>query len=335
MTQPGSDGTLYRAYAPEQRDEPAATPQVEPAPAAAAPDFTSARAVTTRGMIGRPASQAALDAIAAAQAASIAAASAAEAVPTVTARSAEIMPDPPRSGTVYGRAKEDRSAKVLRGRMARLHIGWHTASIGAVTLIGVGGTGTGLVIGADRRHRPVPIRFFRTEATQIALIGGAWAAQILALRSLALGAAVVVRSDDPGRWRAFAERVGAPDRLLVNVEPVLSTPTPTRPLLLVADGDVADDGRPSRPWQTRLRVLRRLDETGIAAIQGSELVIAQRLGSAESAIAASALRLPGAATAPLQQIDDETVALLDSSGHTYARINATDIERSFAGPALR
>ncbi|HEY2793898.1 MAG TPA: hypothetical protein VGJ28_16150 [Micromonosporaceae bacterium] len=333
MTQPGSDGTLYRAYAPEQRDE-AAAPAV-PASEAVPQDFTSARAVTTRGMIGRPASQAALDAIAAAQAASIAAARVAEALPDVTARPAEIVPDPPRSGTVYGRAKEDRSAKVLAGRMARLHIGWHTATIDAVTLIGVSSAGTGLVIGADRRHRPVPIRFFRTEATQIALVGGAWAAQILTLRSLALGATVVVRSDDPARWRAFAGRVALPDRLLVNIDPVLAAPTPSRPLLLVADGDVADDGGPSRPWQTRLRVLRRLDETGIAAIQDSQLVIAQRLGAAESAIAATALRLPGAATAPLQQIDDETVALLDGSGHAYARINATEIERSYAGGAER
>ena len=70
------------------------------------------------------------------------------------------------------------------------------------------------------------------------------------------------------------------------------------------------------------------------AVQDSDLVIAQRLGSGESAIAAAALRLPAYTTASLQQLDDRRWCV-GSGEPEYVRINATDIERGLAGSARR
>jgi hypothetical protein len=322
----------------------AAPPATAPSAAAAAPrtaepDFWSTRATTTRGMIGRPVSRAALDAAAASTAGADATGLATTAIPDVTARAAEVVPDPPRNGTVYGRPQLDRSGKVLSGRMAHLHIGWHSASVSAVGLIGASGAGTGLVVGADRHGRAMPVRFFRPEPTRITLIGGDWATTVLVLRALALGANVSVWTDDPHRWWGLGERAtGSPHRVSVNAEhAVLPPSTPQQPLLSITDDGSAPspDASERRPWQTELTILRELDQRGVPAIQDSHLIITQRLGSGESALVASALRLPGFVTAPLQQIDDEMVALLGPTDPQYVRISATDVERGLAGNARR
>jgi len=368
MTQPGHDGTVYRAQAEGQipaqatddRGEPPparprvtiigpgqaatapsvpapATPSTD-APAAAEPDLWSTRATTSRGMIGRPASRAALDTAAAGATAAAPVGLATGTIPDVATRATEVVPDPPRSGTVYGRPQADRTGKVLSGRMARLHIGWHSASMGAVSMVHVPGAGTGLVVGTDHSGRAVPVRFFRPEPTRITLLGGDWATVVLVFRALALGANVSVWTDDPHRWRGLGERAAGPNHFVVNAERVtLPAATPQQPVLSVTDDGSGGplDASERRAWQTELTVLRRLDERGVAAIQDSDLVIAQRLGDGEAALVASALRLPGFVTDPLQQIDDETVALLGRSDPRYVRITATDIERGLVGSARR
>jgi hypothetical protein len=372
MTRPGHDGTGYRAqpesHVPRQGPDGAAEPvpaqprvtvtgpgqaAVLPAvpaapvtasgtpsttlPPAAEPDLWSTRATTTRGMIGRPTSRAAL--AAAGAAATDAVGIATSTIPDVATRAAEVVPDPPRPGTLYGRPQADRSGKVLSGRMARLHIGWHTASVDAVSMIRVPSAGTGLVIGADRYGRGVPVRFFRPEPTRVTLLGGDWATAVLVFRALALGANVSVWTDDPQRWRGLGERAAAAaNHFVVNAERVMLPPaTPQQPLLSITDDGSAGplDASERRAWHTELTVLHQLDERGVPAIQDSNLVIAQRLGPVESALIASALRLPGFVTAPLQQIDDETVALLGPADPQYVRVNATDVERGMAGSARR
>ena len=121
--------------------------------------------------------------------------------------------------------------------MARLHIGWHSASVGAISMIGVRDAGTGLLIGVDRRGRRVPVRFFRPESTRITLIGGDWAATVLVFRALALGAYVSVWTDDPHRWRGLGERAtGAATRVVVNAEHgVAADGDPQQPVLSITD----------------------------------------------------------------------------------------------------
>ncbi len=345
MTRPDYSGTLYHAQPPapaQPQDAAVAAEQVadgarQPEPAIGSPaDLWSTRASTSRGMIGRPASRAAATAAATTQVAALSAG----AIPDSATRSVEIVPDPPRTGTVYGRRPGDRGAgTVLSARLPRLRIGWHSASPAALAMIGVSTPGIGLILGVDHRRQPVPIRFFRPEPTRITLVGGAWAAQLVLFRALALGANAIVRTDDPAAWQGVGERAtGVRDRVTVNVDhPVRPSGTAQQPALFINDGDLIDAGAAADlgAWQTQMTILHEFDERGVPAVQDSDLVIMQRLGPGEAALAATALRLGGHSVQTLQQLDDDVVALLGSDAPQYARIGPTDIERSYAGSPRR
>ncbi|GAA1845421.1 hypothetical protein [Asanoa iriomotensis] len=112
----------------------------------------------------------------------------------------------------------------------------------------VGGTvpQAGLVLGYDRHGSPVVVRVFRPEGTQIVAVGGLRVAQVLALRGLASGARVDVRTRRWAAWNAFAEEVGGkitvtPDaaplrhRATPHASPTASDGTPLQPCLTVLD----------------------------------------------------------------------------------------------------
>ena len=258
----------------------------------------------------------------------------------VTSQLVAVPTDAPRPGTVYGTRKPDEDVgQTLSGRLARLHIGWHTASPRALSMIGVSSPGTGLILGADIDQRPVPIRFFRTESTRITLVGGVWAAQMVAFRALALGASAVVMTDNPAAWHGFGERAtGRPDRVSViaGEQPVRTLGTAQHPMLIVHDlGGAPAAATDLGPWQTRLTVLRQLDERGVAAVQDGHLVMMQRLDLAEATLAATALRLSGNSARLLQQLEDEMLALVGGGADRYVWISPTDVERQNAGAARR
>jgi hypothetical protein len=330
---PGPGGTLYRAQPAPEPEEPSPPPATA---LDATPEVWSARATTTRGMIGRPATRiaAATAAIAAGQAVGLAT----SAVPEVVTRAVELVPDPPRTGTVYGRRPTERGpSRVFSGRLPRLRIGWHTVSPAALAQIGVSTPGTGLVIGVDRAQRPVPVRFFRPEPTRITLIGGAWAAHLIVFRALALGAYAFVTTDEPTAWRGVGERAtGQADRVVVNMGDHRLPPagSAAQPVLVIGEGG-APAATDLGAWQTQLTLVRDLDERGMAAAQDSSLVIAQRLGPGEAAFAAHALRLSSQNAQALQQIEDDMVAVLGPDGPEFVRIIPTDIERGYAGSARR
>jgi hypothetical protein len=197
--------------------------------------------------------------------------------------------------------------------MARLRIGWHTASMAALPLLGVSTTGTGLILGTDGQHRAVPVRLFRPEPTRAVVVGGEWLAALLVFRAFALGAQVNVWTDDPLRWRDLGERVvGTSGRLTVNAEHAGLPPAgPQRPVLSVTDdGSTGASDGAARAWLTELTVLRRLDERAVPALQECDLIVAQRLAEPAVAVMASALRLPYPALDRLTQVDDETVCLM-------------------------
>ncbi|GHJ57103.1 hypothetical protein Nm8I071_64100 [Nonomuraea sp. TT08I-71] len=54
------------------------------------------------------------------------------------------------------------------------------------------------------------VRLFRPTTTRLLLVGGVRAAQLLALRALALGARVAVQTTRPRVWEPFVRGVGAP-----------------------------------------------------------------------------------------------------------------------------
>ncbi|GFJ88737.1 hypothetical protein [Phytohabitans rumicis] len=246
--------------------------------------------------------------------------------------------EPP--GTVYDSRRPPNGGgggrEGLSGKLARLRVGSHTISRSALALLRLSSPGTGLILGADRQQKPVSVRFFRSEPTRIGLVGGAWAGQLVAFRALALGARVAVITADPRTWHGFGERAtGRGDRVAVFPveQPLALAATAQQPVLVIYDLGLAGPNAPQSlgPWQTQLTVLRQLDQTGVPSIQDCDLVMLQRLGSAESALAGAALRLPAPSTQFLQVMADDMIALVGDGADRYIWLSQTDVERQYAG----
>jgi hypothetical protein len=248
---------------------------------------------------------------------------------------------PPREGTVYGpRDDVEERQRPPSGRQPGLRIGWHTASLPALTTMGVSSPGIGLLLGADHDQKPVPVRFFRAEPTRITLVGGVWSAQLLAFRAMALGAQVVVMTVEPQAWSGFGERaVGRADRVVVlhGEQQGSIVGTMRQPALVIHDLGVTGPTAPPPigPWQTHLTVLRRLDEHGVPAVQRCDLLILQRLHATEAAVAGTALRLTAQSAQLLQMMEDEMLALIGGGANRYLWLHPTAVERQFMGAAWR
>jgi hypothetical protein len=265
--------------------------------------------------------------------------------PAATARplaTAAPAAEAPRPGTLYGsrRPFDGEDLPGLSGRLPRLRIGSHLATPAALAQLGVASPGTGLVLGADRDRIPVPVRLFRPEPTRTTLVGGAWAGQLLAFRALAMGARVVVLTVEPAFWHGLGERAtGRGDRMgvLAGEQAIAVTGTAYQPILVIYDLGLAGPTAPTPlgPWQTQLTLLRRLDQTGVPAIQECQLVMLQRLGGTEAALAGAALRLSEQSVRLLQVMEDDMLALLGGGADRYVWVAQTDVERRYTGAPRR
>jgi hypothetical protein len=265
---------------------------------------------------------------------------AAAAAADVTTRLPVIWPDEPRTGTVYGtpRREETPPPKTPARRLGRLRIGWHSAPRRTLPSIGVSSQGTGLILGADIEQQPMPVLFFRPEPTRVTLVGGLWAAQLVVFRALALGAHVTVHADDDTVWRDFGRRaVDDPDRVTVTTDEVVPPGSAQRPELVLYDLGTAGPSTPPElgPWQTRMTVLRQLEDRGVPAVQEGHLVMMQRLDVAEAELAVTALRIGGERADLLQQMEDGMLALVGGGADRYLWVRPTHVEQQFAGPPRR
>ena len=106
--------------------------------AASTSDVVLSRTVAASGMISRPSSRTSAGAAPSARATSLATGLGATAVSEATTRVAAPVPEGPRNGTVYGGNPPQRGGgRGPSGRLARLHIGWHSASLAALSMMGV------------------------------------------------------------------------------------------------------------------------------------------------------------------------------------------------------
>ena len=228
-----------------------------------------------------------------------------------------------------------------RGRRTRLRLraGAHRARRVALDDVEIGNPATGLLLGHDREHRPVTVRLFREEATRIALVGGLWAARMLAFRALCLGSRIVVFTSTPAFWQGFGRwATGRDDRVAVmgREQPVAVAASAGQPTLLIYDvglsGPVA---APVGPWQAQVTVLRQLTAYGLPVLQAANLVMMQRLTPAESTPAASLLRLTGQTLSLLQLLQPDMLALLGGGADRYLWLAPTGVERQHLGAPSR
>ncbi|MFE9202664.1 type VII secretion protein EccE [Micromonospora sp. NPDC007230] len=195
---------------------------------------------------------------------------------------------------------------------------------------------SGLMVGTNRRGGAVTVRLFRPGATRLLLVGGARAAQLIALRALALGARVVVQTARPRVWEPFVRGVGGAVPLIPPGRPVGGAPgSPLQPLLLVVDaGPVSPEAGPEAPWRSVLVVRDELTPADSAALARADLAILQPLDPVEAALAGTALGLGGSAEW-LTRIRDDMVAVVNRRALRWALLSPTPIESQLVGRPVR
>nr|WP_238433349.1 type VII secretion protein EccE [Micromonospora tarensis] len=197
----------------------------------------------------------------------------------------------------------------------------------------------GMMVGTNRHGGAVTVRLFRPESTRVVLVGGVRAAQLVALRALALGALVVVQTARPRVWEPFVRGVGAPGGTIPLLPPGRSVAagvgTALRPLLLVVDaGPVPADAEPGPPWRATLVVRDELTSADVDALSRADLALLQPLNAAEAALAGTALGLGGSAEW-LTRIRDDMVAVVNRRALRWALLSPTPIESQLVGRPAR
>lgn len=199
--------------------------------------------------------------------------------------------------------------------------------------------GAGLMLGTNRHGAPVTARLFRAEPTRAMLIGGVRAAQLIALRAMALGARVVVQTVRPRAWEAFVRGVSTPGEAVAVIPPgrPVAAPAgnPLHPLLAVVDvGPVTADTQPGAGWQASLVVRDELAPADADALARADLVLLQPLRANEAALAGVALGL-GEAAEWLTRIRDDMVGVVNRRAVRWALLSATPIESQLIGTPTR
>lgn len=210
--------------------------------------------------------------------------------------------------------------------------------------------GTGLMLGTNRHGEPLTVRLFRPEPTRAALIGGVRAAQLIALRAMALGARVAVQTTRPQAWAPFVGAVSGPGEAIVVVPAGRPVPeasaTALRPLLVVVDaGPVPADAAPGARrgsgateadigWRASLLIRDELALPDLDAISRADLVVLQPLRPDEAALAAVTLGL-GDAAEWLTHIREDMVGIVHLRSVRWALLSATPIELQLIGAPNR
>ncbi|WP_422740891.1 type VII secretion protein EccE [Micromonospora sp. WMMD729] len=197
----------------------------------------------------------------------------------------------------------------------------------------------GMMVGTNRHGGAVTVRLFRPEGTRVLVVGGVRAAQLVAVRAMALGALVVVQTARPRAWEPFVRGVGAPGGTIPLIPPgrpvADSAGAALRPLLLVVDtGPVPAETEPGPAWRATLVVRDELTPADVDALSRADLAVLQRLHPAEATLAGVALGL-GPSADWLTRVRDDMVAVVNRRALRWALLAPTPIEAQLIGRPAR
>ncbi|MEV5380855.1 hypothetical protein AB0L26_33585 [Streptomyces nondiastaticus] len=198
----------------------------------------------------------------------------------------------------------------------------------------------GVVIGTDPHEAPAVLGVARPVPFDAVLIGGAWTAQVIALRAAGTGARIAVETGRRGLWTALAQAAngGQPCVTLHDVGRVPPQgPSVHSPVLVVRDCGV----RPPRgrvvtaPWQSVLTLLPYVGPDAPRLLSGVGVVGIQRVSPQEAELLGRLLGLPQADVEALPTLP-ETVTLWCARGTwTYVDVRATEAETRLLGAPRR
>ncbi|MFI6077577.1 type VII secretion protein EccE [Actinoplanes sp. NPDC051343] len=197
----------------------------------------------------------------------------------------------------------------------------------------------GLMLGSNRHGKPVVIRLFRPEQTRALLVGGVRAAQLIALRAMALGARVVVQTARPQVWEPFVRGAAVPGESIAVVPPgrafEIAPGSALHPLLVVVDvGPVGADNRPGAGWQATLVVRDEFGPADVDVASRADLLVLQPLRPAEATLVGTALGL-GEVAQWMTKIRPDMVGVVNRRAVRWAAFAQTPIESQLIGPPTR
>ncbi|MCC2280625.1 hypothetical protein LKL35_35255 [Streptomyces sp. ET3-23] len=198
----------------------------------------------------------------------------------------------------------------------------------------------GVVIGADPNGTPAVLGIGRPAPYEIVLVGGAWTAQVIALRAVATGARVAVETGRRELWTPLAQAANSGQQSITlhdvgRVPP--QGPSVHSPVLVVRDCGV----RPPRgragaaPWQAVLTLLPYPGPTTPRLLSGADLVGVQRVSPDEARGMGRSMGLPPDDVETLSTLPDGVTLWCTRTARTYVATTPTDPETGLLGAARR
>jgi hypothetical protein len=226
------------------------------------------------------------------------------------------------------------------GAAHTLTAGRHSASAEALSRLLVPIRPEGLVLGRDKNGELVVVRLFSNEPVQLVLVGGWWAARLIAFRAVALGCRVVVNTTSPQQWHGLGRAAGqeADVTVLGAADSGTRDDGTTRRVLRIVDvGAVGGmvDTAPSTQGDTRLTLLPQLNPLVVDLLPKAHLVMLQRLDPQELMVMRSVWRLSRATRDLLQQMGDDMLAIVGGHADRYLWVDTTSIEERILGAPHR
>jgi len=203
----------------------------------------------------------------------------------------------------------------------------------------------GIVVGSGLKGEPLTISALRSTPTRIVLVGGLYLARQVALRSMAVGAWVIIATGRPAAWQLLPKAAGnqpngrpSPLVQIRRLSPVeLPRPSEDAPLLVVTDGGPTpqDLFPPRSPWQTTVYVLPYLHPQAQTIANAADIVLMQRLPLGQAELAARIWRLPPQMMRQLTTLNDDQVVALGQNLWRPLRLVSTSKEQQLLGPIRR
>jgi hypothetical protein len=198
----------------------------------------------------------------------------------------------------------------------------------------------GVILGRDQAQVPVAVPLFGPRPTLVALVGGWWAARLVAFRAAGTGALIAIHDAAARHWQGFGEvATNRADRMgLVDPTQPLAMPSSRRrPVLYIHDLVAAQGAPPPRlgPWQCALVVVPQLTAGAARVLTEADRCVVQRLAESEAGLAGSLLRLPAETVGHLQLMPDDLLGVLGGGPARYLWVAQTAIEKRLLGAPSR
>ncbi|MFF3496790.1 hypothetical protein ACFYWS_36245 [Streptomyces sp. NPDC002795] len=224
----------------------------------------------------------------------------------------------------------------LRGPRRRRHV-MSKKSLGS---LGVSVGDDGVVIGVDPQGSPAVLDVLRPRPREIVVVGSMWTAQIIALRTAAIGARIAVESVRPAAWAPMAQAAGGGLQCVSVYEPrqmAAQGASVASPVLVVRDLG-AQPGRSQiapTPWQSTLTVVPFLGPRAPRLLARADVIGLQNLSPQEAEAIGRVLRLPEQLTQTLPTLSDATMLWIAGDKRQFVMVQPTEPETGLLGGPRR